>query len=134
MPGGGSRNPPSYQMLDEGLHYLKMQGNEVFKYAIRTMVSAAHRVMKSKKITSEQIDWFIPHQANMRIMEEVANRLRIPMDKVIVTVHKYGNTSAASIPTALDEAVRSGKIQRGDLVLVNSFGAGFTWGAALIRY
>jgi 3-oxoacyl-[acyl-carrier-protein] synthase III len=134
MPGGGSRNPPSYQMLDAGLHYLKMQGNEVFKYAIRTMVDAARRVMKSKKITSKEIDWFIPHQANMRIMEEVANRLEIPMDKVIVTVHKYGNTSAASIPTALDEAVRSGKIQRGDLVLVNSFGAGFTWAAALFRY
>jgi 3-oxoacyl-[acyl-carrier-protein] synthase III len=134
MPGGGSRNPPSHQMLDAGLHYLKMQGNEVFKHAIRTMVDAARRVMKSKKITSKEIDWFIPHQANMRIMEEVANRLEIPMDKVIVTVHKYGNTSAASIPTALDEAIRSGKIQRGDLVLVNSFGAGFTWAAALFRY
>jgi 3-oxoacyl-[acyl-carrier-protein] synthase-3 len=121
-------------MLDAGLHYLKMQGNEVFKYAIRTMVDTARRVMKSKKITSKEIDWFIPHQANMRIMEEVANRLGIPMDKVIVTVHKYGNTSAASIPTALDEAVREGKIKRGDLILVNSFGAGFTWAAALIRY
>jgi 3-oxoacyl-[acyl-carrier-protein] synthase III len=134
MPGGGSRNPPSYQMLDEGLHHLRMQGNEVFKHAIRTMVDAARRAMKSKGITSKEIDWFIPHQANMRIMEEVANRLEIPMDKVIVIVHKYGNTSAASIPTALDEAVRSGKIRRGDLILVNSFGAGFTWGAALLRY
>jgi len=134
MPGGGSRNPPSYQMLDEGLHHLRMQGNEVFKHAIRTMVDAARRAMKSKEITSKEIDWFIPHQANMRIMEEVANRLEIPMDKVIVTVHKYGNTSAASIPTALDEAVRSGKIRRGDLVLVNSFGAGFTWAAALFRF
>jgi len=134
MPGGGSRNPPSYQMLDEGLHHLRMQGNEVFKHAIRTMVDAARKAMKSKEITSKEIDWFIPHQANMRIMEEVANRLEIPMDKVIVTVHKYGNTSAASIPTALDEAVRSGKIRRGDLVLVNSFGAGFTWAAALFRF
>jgi len=134
MPGGGSRNPPSYQMLDEGLHHLRMQGNEVFKHAIRTMVDAARRAMKSKGITSKEIDWFIPHQANMRIMEEVANRLEIPMDKVIVTVHKYGNTSAASIPTALDEAVRSGKIRRGDLILANSFGAGFTWAAALFRF
>ena len=134
MPGGGSRNPPSYQMLDEGLHHLRMQGNEVFKHAIRTMVDAARRAMKSKKITSKEIDWFIPHQANMRIMEEVAKRLEIPMDKVIVTVHKYGNTSAASIPTALDEAVRSGKIRRGDLILANSFGAGFTWAAALFRF
>jgi 3-oxoacyl-[acyl-carrier-protein] synthase-3 len=121
-------------MLDEGLQYVKMQGNEVFKYAIRTMVDAAYKIMKSKKITSEEIDWFIPHQANIRIMEEVAKRLEIPMDKVIVTVHKYGNTSAASIPTALDEAIRSGQIQRGDIILTNSFGAGFTWGAALFRY
>lgn len=134
LPGGGSRIPPSYQMLDKGLHYIKIQGNEVFKYAIRTMVDAARKIMESKKIASKDIDWFIPHQANIRIMEEVANRLEIPMDKVIITVHKYGNTSAASIPTALDEAVRSGKIQRGDLVLTNSFGAGFTWGAALFKY
>jgi 3-oxoacyl-[acyl-carrier-protein] synthase-3 len=134
VPGGGSRIPSSYQMLDEGLQYVKMQGNEVFKYAIRTLVDAARKIMESKKITSEEIDWFIPHQANIRIMEEVAKRLEIPMDKVIVTVHKYGNTSAASIPTALDEAVRSGQIQRGDIILTNSFGAGFTWGAALFRY
>lgn len=134
VPGGGSRIPSSYQMLDKGLQYIKMQGNEVFKYAIRTMADAARKIMKSKKITSEEIDWFIPHQANIRIMEEVAKRLEIPMEKVIVTVHKYGNTSAASIPTALDEAIRSGKVQRGDLILTNSFGAGFTWGAALFRY
>ncbi len=134
VPGGGSRIPPSYQMLDKGLQYVKMQGNEVFKYSIRTMVDAARKIMESKKITAKKIDWFIPHQANIRIMEEVAKRLEIPPDKVIITVHKYGNTSAASIPTALDEAVRSGKIQHGDLVLANSFGAGFTWGATLLRY
>jgi 3-oxoacyl-[acyl-carrier-protein] synthase-3 len=134
VPGGGSRIPPSQEMLNEGLQYLKMQGNEVFKYAVRTMVDSAASAMRSKGITSDEIDWFIPHQANIRIMETVANRLGIPMKKVIVTVHKYGNTSAASIPTALDEAVRSGKIQRGDLILTSSFGAGLTWGAALVRY
>jgi 3-oxoacyl-[acyl-carrier-protein] synthase-3 len=134
IPGGGSRIPPSQQMLDEGLHYVKMQGNEVFKYAVRTMVDAALKAMESKGITSDQIDWLIPHQANLRIMEMVAERLGIPMEKVIATVHKYGNTSAASIPTGLDEGVRSGKIRRGDLILVNSFGAGLTWGAALFRY
>jgi len=134
VPGGGSRVPPSHQMLNEGLQYVKMQGNEVYKYAVRTMVEAARNTMESKGITSQEIDWFIPHQANMRIMEVVAKRLGIPLEKVIVTVHKYGNTSAASIPTALDEAVRSGKIRRGDLILVNSFGAGFTWGAALFRF
>jgi len=134
LSGGGSRFPPSQKMLDEGLHYLKMQGNEVFKYAVRTMVEAAHRAMKSEGITAEEIDWFIPHQANIRIMDTVAERLRIPKEKVIVTVHKYGNTSAASIPTALDEGVRGGKIQRGDLILTSSFGAGLTWGSALFRY
>jgi 3-oxoacyl-[acyl-carrier-protein] synthase-3 len=111
-----------------------MQGNEVFKYAVRTMTDAAQKIMESAEITSKEIDWFIPHQANIRIMEEVARRLEIPMEKVIITVHKYGNTSAASIPTALDEAVRSNKIKRGDLILTNSFGAGFTWGAALFKF
>ena len=134
VPGGGSRIPPSQQMLNEGLHYVKMQGSEVFKYAVRIMVDSALRAMRSKGITSDQIDWFIPHQANIRIMEMVANRLGISMEKVIVTVDKHGNTSAASIPMALDEAVRSGRIQRGDLILTSSFGAGLTWGAALFRY
>jgi 3-oxoacyl-[acyl-carrier-protein] synthase-3 len=121
-------------MLNEGLQYLRMQGNEVFKYAVRSMVDSALKAMESHGITSDQIDWLIPHQANIRIMEMVAERLGIPSEKVIVTVDKYGNTSAASIPTALDESVRSGKIRRGDLILANSFGAGFTWGAALFRY
>jgi 3-oxoacyl-[acyl-carrier-protein] synthase-3 len=134
VPGGGSRIPPSQQMLTDGLQYLRMQGNEVFKYAVRIMVDSALKAMESHGITSDQIDWLIPHQANIRIMEMVAERLGIPSEKVIVTIDKYGNTSAASIPTALDEAVRSGKIRRGDLILANSFGAGFTWGAALFRY
>lgn len=134
VPGGGSRIPASLKMLEEGLQYLKMQGNEVFKYAVRIMVDSAVKTMRSTGITSDEIDWFIPHQANIRIMETVARRLGIPLEKVIVTVHKHGNTSAASIPTALDESVRSGKIQRGDLILTSSFGAGFTWGAALFRY
>jgi 3-oxoacyl-[acyl-carrier-protein] synthase-3 len=121
-------------VLDEGLQYVKMKGHEVFKYAVRIMVDSAVKAMRAKGITADQIDWFIPHQANIRIMETVAERLKIPKEKVIITVHKYGNTSAASIPTALDEAVRDGRIQRGDLILVNSFGAGFTWGAALFRY
>ncbi len=134
LPGGGSRNPPTHEMLDAGLQYLKMQGNEVFKHAVRSMVEAAHEAMSQNGVTMKDIDWFIPHQANLRIMETVAKRLDIPPEKVIVTVHKYGNTSAASIPTALDEAVRAGRIKRGHLILVDSFGAGFTWAAALIRF
>ncbi len=134
VPGGGSRNPPSYEMLNARLQYVKMNGNEVFKHAVRTLVSSAQKIMKEQGIMSEDIDWFIPHQANIRIMDVVAERLGIPSEKVIVTVHKYGNTSAASIPVALDEAVREGKIRKGDLVLANSFGAGLTWGAALFRF
>jgi len=134
VPGGGSRNPPSYDMLDERLHVVKMKGNEVFKYAVRTMVDVANEAMEKNSLSSEDIDWFIPHQANIRIMETVANRLKIPLEKMIVTIHKYGNTSAASIPVALDEHVRSGQIKRGDLILVASFGAGFVWGAVLFRF
>ncbi len=134
VPGGGSRIPPSKKMLDEGLHYVKMHGNEVFKHAVRTMADSALKAMRSVGVTSDEIDWFIPHQANLRIMNTVAERLGISQEKVIVTVHKYGNTSAASIPTTLDEAVREGKIRRGDLILATSFGAGLTWGAALFRY
>jgi 3-oxoacyl-[acyl-carrier-protein] synthase-3 len=134
MPGGGSRIPSSHEMLNEGLQYLKMNGNEVFKHAVRTLVDSARKIMAQQGITSEEIDWFIPHQANLRIMEVVAERLGIPSEKVIITIHKYGNTSVASIPVALDEAVRSGQIRKGDLILVNSFGAGLTWGAGLFRY
>jgi 3-oxoacyl-[acyl-carrier-protein] synthase-3 len=134
MPAGGSRQPPSHEALDARLHYLKMQGSEVFKHAVRRMVEVALQAMEDNRVGVDEIDWFIPHQENLRIMEMVAERLEIPRDKVIVTVNKYGNTSAASIPTALDEAIREGKIRRGDLILVDSFGAGFTWGAALIRY
>lgn len=134
VPGGGSRRPASHEMINEGLQYVKMQGNEVFKHAVRTMVDSAKKIMSQQGITSDEIDWFIPHQANIRIMDVVAERLGIPSEKVIVTVHKYGNTSAASIPVALDEAVREGKIRKGDLVLANSFGAGLTWGATLFRF
>ncbi|MGA3083474.1 MAG: beta-ketoacyl-ACP synthase III [Thermodesulfobacteriota bacterium] len=134
VPGGGSRNPISIPMIEAGLHYIKMQGNEVFKHAVRSMIDASRKAMKSCGITAHQIDWFIPHQANIRIMEAVAKQLKIPRGKVIVTIHKYGNTSVGTIPTALDEAVRSGQIRKGDLVLASSFGAGFTWGAALFRF
>lgn len=134
IPGGGSRKPPSYDMLDQRLNVVKMKGNEVFKYAVRTMVDVAIESMEKNGVSSKDIDWFIPHQANIRIMETVAKRLGIPMEKMIVTIHKYGNTSAASIPVALDEKVRSGEVKRGDLILVASFGAGFVWGAVLFRF
>jgi len=134
VPGGGSRIPASHEMIDQRLQYVRMQGNETFKHAVRTLVDSSRKIMAQQGITSDEIDWFIPHQANIRIMDAVAEKLGIPTEKVIITVHKYGNTSAATIPVAFDEAVRSGKIRKGDLVLVSSFGAGLTWGAALFRY
>ena len=112
VPGGGSRIPSSHEMLNEGLQYLKMNGNEVFKHAVRTLVDSARKIMAQQGITSEEIDWFIPHQANLRIMEVVAERLGIPSEKVIVTVHKYGNTSVPPSPlpsTRRSEADRSGR-------------------------
>lgn len=134
VPGGGSLNPCSIPMIEAGLHYVKMQGNEVFKHAVRAMTDSVRKTLEASGVSVREVDWFIPHQANIRIMAAVAKQLGIPMEKVIITVDKYGNTSAATIPTALDEAVREGKIQRGDLVLSTSFGAGFTWGAFLIRF
>jgi len=134
VPGGGSLNPPTHEMIDQRLHYVKMKGNEVFKHAVRSMVEASKAALEEGGISGRQIDWFIPHQANIRIIEAVAKLMEVPMEKVILTVHKYGNTSTATIPTALDEAVRSERIKRGDLVLTASFGAGLTWGASLFRF
>ncbi len=131
---GGSAHPPSAEMIEARMQYVKMQGNEVFKHAVRSLETVAREALEHNGLTADKVDWFIPHQANIRIMEEVARRLGIPIEKVIVTVDRYGNTSAGTIPTSLDEAVRDGRIKRGDLILVNTFGAGFTWGASLFRF
>jgi len=118
----------------EGLPYITMDGQAVFKFAVKSLVSAAHDVLAKSQYTAQDIDWFIPHQANMRIIESTAHMLHIPMDKVIVTVDQHGNTSAASVPLALDHGVKSGKIKKGDLVLLEGVGGGFTWGANLVRF
>lgn len=116
-----------------GLRVL-MAGSEVFKYAVKALDSVVDEALTANGIDKSQLDWLIPHQANLRIIEATAKRLAMPMDRVVLTVHKHGNTSAASVPLALDEAVRSGKVQRGQLVLMEAFGGGFTWGSALMRY
>ncbi len=134
VPGGGSRNPPTHEMIDARLPYIKMQGNEIFKHAVRLMIQSCHLTLANNGLGVEDVDVFIPHQANMRIIEAVGRKLGIPLEKTMITVHKYGNSSAATIPTALDEGVRQGRIKRGDLVLCCSFGAGLVWGSALIRY
>ncbi|MGO1003706.1 beta-ketoacyl-ACP synthase III [Lysobacter sp. CA196] len=111
-----------------------MTGNEVFKYAVKALDSVVEETLEANGLDRHEIDWLIPHQANLRIIEATAKRLDMPMERVIVTVDRHGNTSSGSVPLALDEAVRSGKVQRGQLLLLEAFGGGFTWGSALLRY
>ncbi|WP_119717805.1 beta-ketoacyl-ACP synthase III [Cognatilysobacter tabacisoli] len=111
-----------------------MTGNEVFKHAVKALDSVVEETLEANGLDRHDIDWLIPHQANLRIIEATAKRLDMPMDRVVVTVDKHGNTSSGSVPLALDHAVRSGKVQRGQLLLLEAFGGGFTWGSALVRY
>ena len=113
---------------------IRMKGSEVFKVAVRTLESMVDQVIEENNIKQGEIDWFVPHQANLRIIKATAKRLQIPMERVILTVAEHGNTSAASVPMALDTAVRDGRIKHGDLLLLEAFGGGFTWGASLVRY
>ncbi len=134
MPGGGSANPATPESVAAGLHYLRMDGKETFKNAVQAMVSAAQEAMRRCEIDMTKIKCVIPHQANQRIVDAVGDRLGATPEQLFVNLDKYGNTSAASVAIALDEAVVSGRILRGDLVLLVVFGAGLTWGAAVIEW
>ena len=134
MPGGGCAIPASEKSIKDRQHFLKMRGREVFKLAVRVMEQSAIDILKKNGLNATDIDCVIPHQANLRIIESLGNRLELPMDKFFLNLDKYGNTSAASIPIALDEAYRSGKIKSGNLILMVAFGAGLTWGASLIKW
>ena len=134
MPGGGSARPASAQTVADDLHFLRMDGKETFKNAVQSMCSAAKEVLSRCEIDITKIKCIIPHQANRRIVDAVGERLKATPEQLFVNLHKYGNTSAASVAIALDEAVRSGKVQRGDLILIIAFGAGLTWGAAIIEW
>lgn len=135
IPGGGSRHPVSQKVLDENLVKIKMaNGNEVFKVAVRSMEDAALAALKANGAEVSDIDLFVPHQANARIINAVAQRLGVPKERIVVNIDRFGNTSAASIPIALDEAVRAGRLKPGDLLLMAAFGGGLTWGSALIRW
>ena len=111
-----------------------MRGNEVFKVAVRTLMGIAEQTLAANGMDKSQVDWLIPHQANIRIIEATARKLGLDMERVVITVDRHGNTSAASVPLALDTAVRDGRVQRGDVLLLEAFGGGFTWGSALVRY
>jgi 3-oxoacyl-[acyl-carrier-protein] synthase-3 len=119
---------------DDAGRYIKMQGNEVFKVAVNTLGRIVDETLRENDLQQSDIDWLVPHQANIRIIAATAKKLRMPMEQVVVTVQKQGNTSAASIPLALNEAIRDGRIQRGQTVLMEAFGGGFAWGSALLRY
>jgi 3-oxoacyl-[acyl-carrier-protein] synthase-3 len=134
VPAGGSRRPTTEATLAEGLQYLKMQGPEVFRRAVRVVVESANTALAKADVASSQIDWFIPHQANARIIDAASSRLGIPAERTIVNIERYGNTSAASIPLALSEAADAGQFEDGQLILVSGFGAGMTWGSAVLRW
>jgi len=133
-PGGGTRRKPTADTLAAGDHFFKMKGNELFKVAVRSMAEVSRAVLEQAGVKSSDISLFIPHQANQRITEAVADRLDVDMSKVYSNIAVHGNTSSASIPIALDECVEAGRIKEGDLVLMASFGGGVTWGAVLMRW
>lgn len=134
LPGGGSRYPPSKETLKERVHYIKMKGNETFKIAVRTLEKLVRDTLKANKLNPSDLSLLIPHQANLRIIQATAKRLNLSMDKVVVNLNKYGNTSSASVPMALDEAVRTGRIRQNDYILLEAFGGGLTWASALIKW
>lgn len=134
VPGGGSRTPLSEKVVEERLQYIKMKGNETFKVAVRTLEEIARTTLSANNLRVEDLDLYVPHQANIRILKAVIERLGLPIEKVLLNVERYGNTSAASIPIALDEAVREGRVKAGSLVMLGAFGAGLTWASAVIRW
>ena len=134
LPAGGSRIPSSVESVSQKLHFVHMNGNEVFKFAIKVMGESAIAALENAGLSAGDVDCLIPHQANIRIIQSAAKRLKLPMDKVIVNVDKYGNTSAASIPIALEEAVKSGRVKDGDNLVLVGFGAGLTWAACVIKW
>jgi 3-oxoacyl-[acyl-carrier-protein] synthase-3 len=134
IPGGGSLEPLSEKVLHDRSHLMQMKGREVFKAAVLAMAEATDEALRRACVSADQIDLFIPHQANLRIIEATAKHAGIPMDKVMVNLEKYGNTSAASIPIALEQALDEGRIGKGSLLLFVAFGAGFTWGSAVVRW
>jgi 3-oxoacyl-[acyl-carrier-protein] synthase-3 len=134
LPGGGSRNPTTEQTVKDRLHYLKMAGKEVFKFAVNAMLDAANLALEKSKLSIDQVKCIIPHQANARIVQAIGARLGAPLEKYYLNLERTGNMSAASIPVALDEAARAGFIRKGDIVLLVAFGGGFTWAATILEW
>ncbi|MBL7555408.1 MAG: ketoacyl-ACP synthase III [Bdellovibrionaceae bacterium] len=134
LPAGGSKIPFSQDVLNNKTQYVRMKGREIFKNAVRTMTECCHEALRANNVNPSEVDWLVPHQANLRILESVASHFEFPTEKVVVSLHETGNTSAASIPVAFDMALQEGKIKRGQLILLAAFGAGLTSGSLLLRF
>ncbi len=134
MPGGGARNPASLESVQQRLHYIQFKGKEVFKLAINNITNLILETTRENGLTLDDIDLIIPHQSNLRIIEATMEKLGLPMEKAFVNIDKYGNTSSASVPIAMDEARKEGRLRKGDIVMLVAFGGGLTWGSSVIRW
>jgi 3-oxoacyl-[acyl-carrier-protein] synthase-3 len=134
MPGGGSLHPPSAETVARKMHFVHQDGKNVLKYAVRGMADISQEILTKNNIPSEQLKLYIPHQANLRIIQAAADRMKLDMERVAVNIDRYANTTAATIPICLSEAAETQRIRRGDTILMASFGAGFTWGSLLLRW
>ena len=134
MPGGGARNPASLESIQQRMHYIQFKGKEVFKLAVNNITNLILKTTKENGFTLEDIDLIIPHQSNLRIIEATMEKLGLPMEKAFVNIDKYGNTSSASVPIAIDEARKDGRLRKGNIVMLVAFGGGLTWGSSLIRW
>lgn len=134
LPAGGSRNPATAETVEKKLHYLQMDGKETFKHAVRRMEGAVKECLEKSGVSESEIRWLVPHQANIRIIEALAKRFQVPAERVYLTIHKYGNTSASSVGIALDELTRENQLEKSENIVLTAFGAGLTWGASLLTY
>ena len=134
VPAGGSAHPTSKDTVDKRMHFVHQDGKPIFKFAVKNMADVSKQILDQNKLTGDDLKLFIPHQANRRIIDAAAKRCGLPEDKVLINIHKYGNTTAGTIPIALNEAAESGRLEHGDLLLLAAFGGGFTWGSMLIRW
>ncbi len=132
--GGGSLNPPTHETVDKKMHYLYQDGKAVFKVAVVGMADISYEIMKKNNLTGKDVDWLVPHQANKRIIDATANRMELDSSKVMLNIDRYGNTTAATIPLCLSEYYKSGQLKKGHTIVLSAFGAGYTWGAILVKW
>lgn len=132
QPGGGSLNPPTKETVDQRLHYVKQEGKQVFKFAVTNMADVSAQIMENNNLSSEDVDWLVPHQANLRIIDATANRMGLPAEKVMINIQKYGNTTAGTLPLCLWDY--ESQLKKGDNIILSAFGGGFTWGAVYLKW